>query len=444
MIQTKFKIAVSLLSALPTLLFGQEGVKVNDISSRDTLSFEKVLQTVMESHPSLMKAADEVSIAQSKVDLAKTAYLPSFDIDASYTRLGPVTEFSIPSLGTFKMNPADNFAASLNYHQTLYDFGKTAKSVAAEKAGSVVAEGRLTQVKQGLSLQTANAYFMLVYLQKAIQIKAEEIANLEEHISFIRKKQQTGSATQYELLSTQVRLSVVKNQQVDLESMRLDRQSALNILMGNYINHYMVVGEKLPVVDISMNVDSLVGFAVDHRIEAAIAKEAIDQGSLRLKMVAATNSPKVDAFASAGGKNGYVPYLGTVKANYVAGIGISIPLFDANRTRYNKAIASSQVNELKQDYELTVRSISAEVRQNEANLEASLKKLEQSRLQVGQAEEAFSLAKVSYTAGALTNLDLLDAETAVSESKLGLLKAQVQYQLNAIQLSISLGNAIAK
>lgn len=440
----KITIAFILLLTLPVMTFAQAGVKVNEASSLDTLSFEKVLQLVMESHPSLLKAADEVSIAQSKVDLAKAAYLPSFDIDASYTRLGPVTEFSIPGLGTFKMNPADNYTASLNYHQTLYNFGKTAKSVDVEKAGQVVSEGRLTQVKQGLSLQTANAYFMLVYIQEAIRIKEQEIANLEEHLTFIRKKQETGSATQYELLSTQVRLSAVKNQKVDLESMRLEKQSALNMLMGNNINHYLVVGEQLPQTEISMNVDSLVGFAVDHRIEAAIAKEAIDEGNLRLRLVAAANAPTLNAYASAGGKNGYVPDLYAVKANYTAGFGLSIPLFDANRTRYKKAIASSQVNELKQDYELTVRNISAEVRQDEANLEASLQKLEQSRLQVKQAEEAFSLAKVSFTAGAITNLDLLDAETAVSESRLGLLRSRVEYQLNAIQLSIALGNVISK
>ena len=99
-----------------------------------------------------------------------------------------------------------------------------------------------------------------------------------------------------------------------------------------------------------MNVDTLVGYAIDHRIEAAIAKESIDQGNLRLKMVAATNSPKVDAFASAGGKNGYVPDLNAVKANYTAGIGISIPLFDANRMRYNKAIALSHDEEQADDH----------------------------------------------------------------------------------------------
>ena len=249
---TKIATVLILLFSLPMLSFGQIGVKVNEVNSRDTLSFEKVLQNVMASHPSLVKATEEVNIALCRVDLAKTDYLPSFDFNASYTRLGPVTEFSIPNLGTFKMNSADNYGASLNYHQTLYDFGKTAKNVAAEKAGSTVALGRFTQVKQGLSLQTANAFFIMVYLQEAIQIKEQEIANLEEHLSFIRKKQQTGSATQYELLSTQVRLSVVKNQKVDLESMRLEKQSSLNMLMGNNINHYLVVGEKLPMVDISM------------------------------------------------------------------------------------------------------------------------------------------------------------------------------------------------
>lgn len=52
------------------------------------------------------------------------------------------------------------------------------------------------------------------------------------------------------------------------------------------------------------------------------------------------------------------------------------------------------------------------------------------QLQLSHAQEAFALAETSIKAGSITNLDLLDAATAVLESKLLLLKSKIDYRLN--------------
>jgi len=61
-------------------------------------------------------------------------------------------------------------------------------------------------------------------------------------------------------------------------------------------------------------------------------------------------------------------------------------------------------------------------------------------LQLAQAEEAFSLAKINFKSGAITNLDLLDAETSVSESRLLLLKSNIDYNVSVYKLNIAVGN----
>jgi outer membrane protein TolC len=80
--------------------------------------------------------------------------------------------------------------------------------------------------------------------------------------------------------------------------------------------------------------------------------------------------------------------------------------------------------------------------QNETSLLASQKKIEQSNLQVQQAEEALDLAATSFKSGVITNLDLLDAETALEESRVNLLRAKIDYAINLVRLNISLGKPI--
>ena len=78
-------------------------------------------------------------------------------------------------------------------------------------------EQTLEQVKQKLSLFTVNNFYTLVYLQAAIKIKDEQLVALNEHLEYIEKMMATGSATEYQVLTTKVKISTVESQKVDLD-----------------------------------------------------------------------------------------------------------------------------------------------------------------------------------------------------------------------------------
>jgi outer membrane protein TolC len=73
---------------------------------------------------------------------------------------------------------------------------------------------------------------------------------------------------------------------------------------------------------------------------------------------------------------------------------------------------------------------------------AASKKVSQSELQLKQALKAYSLAETSFNTGVITNLDLLDANTSVSESSLMLLKARIDYAACVYKLKAALGERI--
>jgi outer membrane protein len=80
--------------------------------------------------------------------------------------------------------------------------------------------------------------------------------------------------------------------------------------------------------------------------------------------------------------------------------------------------------------------------ESQTKLSSSQKKLDQAALQLSQAEKAFSLAKVSYQSGVITNLDLLDATTSLAESRLQLLKARIDHAVSIYNFKIALGDKI--
>ena len=135
-----------------------------------------------------------------------------------------------------------------------------------------------------------------------------------------------------------------------------------------------------------------------------------------------------------GFKNGYEPNLNTWRGNYAASLELKIPVFNGYKTKYQKAEANANLNSAHARTADIERQIASEVHQALAGVNSSLEKIASTETQIRQAEKAVSMARVRYNAGVITNLDLLDAETALSQTKLIRVRALFDYtvSLNAL------------
>jgi outer membrane protein TolC len=265
---------------------------------------------------------------------------------------------------------------------------------------------------------------------------------LNEHLNFIKKKQETGSATQYEILTTQVRISTIENQKTDLETARQTQVCQLNSLLGKPESTNQQVKKELNNSLPGLQYDALITSAMQNRDEIKLASEKAKLAQLRYNLTSYQNKPVLNAFLSGGIKNGYTPYLYDPKANFTAGVGLKVPIFDGKRKMYNLAQAQSAIQSNDQETELARRGIVNEVVEGEANVKAALKKVEQGELQLTQATQAYALAKVRFDSGVITNLELLEGSTAISESRLLLLKAKIDYTVSLFKLKSATGERL--
>ena len=422
---------------------GQVNATVSDSRrTSDSIGLSNIIKVVLQQHPSIQEAEEAIKAADVRISLAKTAYHPEVDANASYTRIGPVPSFDFPGFGKITMAPANNFLTSVNYHQNIYDFGKTASEVAVENENKELARLTVDQIKQRLALTVVNAFYTLAYVQEAIIIKDKQINTLHAHLDFVNKKKETGSATQYEVLTTKVKISSSENQKLDLEAAITIQQGVLNILMGQPDNTSIYAKPELTSSLLPVQTDSLLSYAYNHRDEVKIANEKNNIAELRYKAIKKQLNPAFNAFASVGGKNGYIHDINKFTPNFAAGIGFKVPIFDAYRSRNNLLLAKSAITSNTLEIEVTKRSIINDVVENEANRIAALKKIEQYELQLAQAQEVLGLAETSYQSGVITNLDLIDATLSVSESRLLLLKSKIDYSVSLYRLKMALGDRL--
>jgi outer membrane protein len=432
----------SLLFILPVIGLLSIGTTYSQPMVNDSLSLNTVISEVVQNHPLVKKAMEELTNADAKIGVAQSANLPKVDLVSSYTRIGPISEITLPDLGTFMLMPKDNYSSAVNVNQTIYDFGKTEKTISLEKQEKELNRQSVEQVKQKLSQVVIANFFTLIYLQEAIKIKDEQLGTLDEHLHFIQKKQATGSATQYEILTTQVRISAIENQKTDLETARQVQMCQLNTLLGKPEATTQRVKNELNVVLPNLQSDTLVSAAMRNRDEMKLAREKANLAELRYGLTTLQNKPVFDAFVSGGVKNGYIPYMYDPKANFVAGVTLKIPIYDGKRNKYNLVQAKSAIRSNDQETEIARRTIVNEVVESESNVKASQKKVVQSELQLLQATQAYTLGKIRFESGVITNLELLDGSTTVSESRLMLLKAKIEHTVNLYKLKSAIGERL--
>jgi outer membrane protein len=431
-----------LFLAMNTLMTGQVSDNTVRQSGADSLSLTGIIKQVIANYPTVKVAEEAINNADSRIGLARTGYYPEADITGNFSNIGPVTKLTIPDMGTFQLYPNNNYSASVNYRQVLYDFGRTRQSIDLENAGKSINIQTLEQVKQKLSLLTVNNFYTLVFLQAAINIKDEQLGALHEHLDYVEKLRATGSATEYQILTTKVKISAVESQKVELTATLTAYQASLNSLLGNDQRSNPVVKNELSAVAPVIPADSVLSYAFKNRDEVLINAKKVSLAELRYGMTKLQNKPLLSFLASGGIKNGYIPDLYKVRPNYVVGIGLRIPIFDGMKNKYNLLQARSAVTSLTYESDFTKRNIANELYESEAYLLAAEKKIGQYNLQLAQALRAYSLAETSFKSGTITNLDLLDANTTVSESSLLLLKARIDYAASIYKLKAALGERL--
>jgi outer membrane protein TolC len=421
------------------LLLSLTGKGYGQVTPNDSLELIPLISKVMETHPTVQQAAELLNAADLKIALARTAYLPNVLGTGSFSHIGPVPTLNLPDVGSFSLAPVNNFNAAISVNETITDFGKTRKNVEYEEKSKEINTLGVGQVKQRMSLAVIICYYNLLYYQEAIAIKDKELLTLSKHLTTVEKKAESGSATQYEILSTKVRITTVESQKTDVVTSLNFQISILNMLLGEPANTRHCVRTLLKTDLIPFSEDSLISVALNNRREMKIAEQRVVLSRTYQDLVKKHENPVLSAFASGGWKNGYIPELYQPRANYAIGLSLLIPIYDASRTNLNTKLAGSTILSNTYEADLTKRTITTEVMETINTLKAAISKSELFGMQLSQAKRALELAELKFKSGTLTNLDLLDSENAVSESSLMYLKASVERVVIAYKLKAALG-----
>ena len=322
------------------------------------------------------------------------------------------------------------------------DQGKVAESEAAARDEMVRA--RRSEVVRQVKL----AYYDLSYLDRAIEITAQEEELLRHYESLAQARYSQGVGLQQAVVKLQAEITRVRFRRQELLRERTDAEAALNALRDQPV--HVPVPTIAPVSRPEVNVDGeeLQRIAREGRpeIRAAQARMESEDGGVRLARRQYWPDIVVGAtWGSIGDRQDEQGRMFPPPANgkdvYSVSVGISIPLY---RSKYDAGVqaASARHSAATEAYRGVVNEVDVAVRSAAFRLEMIEEQIALfRRALLPQAEQALRSTEEAYSTGTTGVLELLDSEEVLLDVRLGLARLETDYMKTLAEMERAVGSA---
>jgi outer membrane protein len=419
--------------------------------AQTALTLEDAVRLALKQHPAIEAGDAGVKAAATKIDQARSGYLPKLNYSESWQRgNNPVFVFSslltqhqfsennfqIGSLN--RPDAMNNFQSRLAVEQPLYDAGLTRKATRAAQLGRDVATEQSRRTSMDVIGGVARAYYDAVLAGEALKVAEEARKSAEADLARAQTIRAAGMTTDADVLSIRVHLAAVREQLIrrsnDVELAR----AALNDSLGAPLDSRHVLTTPLQAVPLSaVPLEEYAKRGLLERPELRQARLAAEIGETQTALARSSLLPMVSFQAAfEADRQRFVDRGG---ANWISAVGLHWNIFNggADKARIEEARQRTrQARALARRGESAVR---LQVESAYLEWKAAQERIELAGATVSAAEESLRITQNRYANGLATVTDLLRTETAYLETRTRRLAAVHDQRVAAAMLELAAG-----
>ncbi len=422
------------------------------LGAQNPLTLQEAVRLALEKHPSVGAGRSAVKAAEVRISEARSGYLPRLGYSETWLRSNnPVIVFS-SLLTQHQFTPANfeinslnrpdalnNFQSQIAADQAIYDAGLTRLAVKSADLGRSVTVEDERRIRMNLIAGVVRAYHGAVLAEESLNVANEAVRSAEADLNRAEAIRAAGMSTQADVLSIQVHLAAMKEQQIRRKADLEVAAAALNEALGLPLSesHNLTT----PLTRASIADQSLESFETDslrERPEARQARYAVGLAEAQGATARASLLPQV--FAHAGFEVDRQRFFSRGGANWLASVSLRWNIFNggADKARIDEAAFGLQrARALENQAGAQIR---LEVRRAYADWKSADQRIEVAEAAVSMAQESLRITKNRYENGLSTVTDLLRTETAVLEAKTRRLAAIYDQRLAAVNLELAAGS----
>jgi outer membrane protein TolC len=368
----------------------------------------------------------------------------------SYDHTEEVEEFPFPSTthGPIPV-PRDEWAGSIRIVQNVYEGGRIRSAL---RTARLTREQSLLQYQAVVAdtlLDVRTAYYTVLQTEQQIVVQEASVKLLTQQLENTTHRFDAGTVPRFDVLRGEVELANARPRLIRAKNLfRIAKSNLANLLGYNLPANIwedipLRLTGKLEADPYNIDLPSAIAQAVERRPELGVLRKTTGLRKEDIIAAKAGYKPNFNVFAGYGARNSaYQNNFFSDVAGVVAGVEMTWDIFDGNLTKGKVVQAKAYYDKAQVDLDDNTRRVELEVRTSYSTFLEAREVLESQKKVQEQAEEALRLATSRYEAGTGTQLDVLNAQTSLTEARTTQIQALFEYDVARARLERAIGQDV--
>ncbi len=436
-----------------------------------SLTIEKAVQLAIRNNPDLRTSRLEMEKAGGRVLEAWGNALPSVDLSGQYVHLldKPVSYFPdyliyplykiMDSTAQFpkptgqlillpgSMSPGFTASASLNVRQILFN-GAVIVGVGAANTYSHLASDLYRAKMVETITKVKKVYYGTLLTREVLELTRSSLKNAEDNLKNVRLMKSQGIVSEYDELRATVGVDNVRPMVIQSENGYQLALDALRNTIGLPDAEDITLVDSLtfqPVDDVV--IDNAENAVMDRNPGLSAVDRQIELNGAAVNAERSSYLPTILAFGSyqyQGIKNDFGSFSTNdfYKSSSV-GLSLSLNLFQGLQTYARVEQAQLERQKSEEQKVALERNLKTGVHSVRSNLQQARKRLEVQEKTIEMAERGYKIVTARFLSSAATQLEVNDAQLALTQAKVNRIQAVYDYLVAAADLDQLIGTVPA-
>lgn len=414
------------LSSLSLAVFAALALPAQAQSLVDLYQAAKAFDASYQSAKSLYEAN------LAKGEQAQAGLLPSANLSMGVNRSNISSDTAAFDRGSY-----GNQSATLSASQPLYRPANTATAEQGKKQAEL-AQAQLLAASQDLIVRVSQAYFDVLASQDNLNfVKSQKMA-VAEQLASAKRNFEVGTATITDTREAQARYDLVLAQEIAADNDLRVKKIALDQLTGKTPSTPKPMRIPVNLPEIAPNdVTPWVTQSEDSHPSVQQARLALEVAQLETQKAQAGNKPTLDLTGSYNITQNNGTSSSTLDfRNNVAAVGLSfnLPLFAgyAIQNRIKETLALEEKS--RSDLEAAKRGVAQATRSAFFGVQSGLGQVKALEAAEASSQSALDATKLGYQVGVRINIDVLNSQSLLFDTKAKLAKARYDVLVGGLKL----------
>ena len=447
----------STLLALSAMLSGQpvRAVETNALATPPSwlvqpISMADAISIALLRNSAIRKGQSDLEAAYGIIIQTRAVALPKLRATSHYDHTEAVEQFPFPTPHPI-IPPKDEWSGDIRIVQNIYEGGRIRSALRTARLTKAQALLQYSVVVADSLLDLRTAYYTVLQTQQQIVVHEASVTLLSQQLENTTHRFEAGTVPHFDVLRAEVEVANARPKLIRAKNQYRIAKNNLATLLGYNIppsileDVPLTLTSELEAEPYNIQLPGAIGQAMERRPELGVLRKAEGLRKEDIIVAKSGSRPIVDIFAGYGGRNSvYQNNLFADVAGAIAGVEFTWDIFDGNLTKGKVVTAKAYYEKAQLDLDDMTRRIELEVRTAYSTLIEAREVLESQKKVKAQAEEALRLASSRYEAGTGTQLDVLNAQTSLTEARTTQIQALYDYDVDRARLERAIGQDVPR